>query len=433
MFQTKETKMADSPQTGAKASTKRRAAPSYATYIPKVLKSVYDGGIEEAAKQQLRVVVEDLADRIAQQARQLTVANDRKTVSDLEVKTAVQLILGGGLADNAIDDATMAIESYDATDSGPKVVRAGLIVPPSLAEKNIRDHSNLRVSEKAGVYLAAVMEHLIADMTERAGKEAQEDKRKRITVRQLYLAISSDEELKKVVKTELLGGGVLPYIHSSLEPKEGDKKKRTKKRSKKGSAKTTGPKPHRFRAGTVALRKIKKYQKSTDLLLPKEQFRRVVRSINIDKKTGKDLSKDKKTRFSNEALDDLQKYVEQALVKWIKAANLIGVEFEHMSLTPRALDLAKEIAMGDHMADTSMVTNKAIAQVSQPGLQRLAQRAGVKRITGQSYDNIREGLALTVTQVLRPSVTIGKSEGKRTLTPKILRLGAMSQGISLAI
>ncbi len=37
-------------------------------------------------------------------------------------------------------------------------------------------------------------------------------------------------------------------------------------------------KPHRFRPGTVALREIRKYQKSTDLLLAKLPFSRVVRS-----------------------------------------------------------------------------------------------------------------------------------------------------------
>ena len=38
-------------------------------------------------------------------------------------------------------------------------------------------------------------------------------------------------------------------------------------------------KPHRWRPGTVALREIKKYQKSTDLLLRKLPFQRLVREI----------------------------------------------------------------------------------------------------------------------------------------------------------
>ena len=38
-------------------------------------------------------------------------------------------------------------------------------------------------------------------------------------------------------------------------------------------------KPHRFRPGTVALREIRKYQKSTDLLIRKIPFQRLVREI----------------------------------------------------------------------------------------------------------------------------------------------------------
>lgn len=38
-------------------------------------------------------------------------------------------------------------------------------------------------------------------------------------------------------------------------------------------------KAHRFRPGTVALREIRRYQKSFDLLLPKAPFMRLVREV----------------------------------------------------------------------------------------------------------------------------------------------------------
>src|SRR3989338_5263788 len=44
-------------------------------------------------------------------------------------------------------------------------------------------------------------------------------------------------------------------------------------------------KPHRFRPGTVALREIRRYQKSTDLLIRKLPFQRLVREIAQDFKT----------------------------------------------------------------------------------------------------------------------------------------------------
>ena len=47
---------------------------------------------------------------------------------------------------------------------------------------------------------------------------------------------------------------------------------------------TTGgiKKPHRYRPGTVALRDIRKYQKSTNLLVRKLPFQRLVREIAQD-------------------------------------------------------------------------------------------------------------------------------------------------------
>ena len=40
--------------------------------------------------------------------------------------------------------------------------------------------------------------------------------------------------------------------------------------------------PHRYRPGTVALREIRRYQKSTDLLIRKLPFQRLVREIAQD-------------------------------------------------------------------------------------------------------------------------------------------------------
>src|SRR6266576_1954126 len=50
------------------------------------------------------------------------------------------------------------------------------------------------------------------------------------------------------------------------------------------SAPATGgvKKPHRYRPGTVALREIRRYQKSTDLLIRKLPFQRLVREIAQD-------------------------------------------------------------------------------------------------------------------------------------------------------
>ena len=77
------------------------------------------------------------------------------------------------------------------------------------------------------------------------------------------------------------------------------------------SAPATGgvKKPHRYRPGTVALREIRRYQKSTELLIRKLPFQRLVREIAQDFKT--DL------RFQSSAVVALQEaseaYVRAAL------------------------------------------------------------------------------------------------------------------------
>ena len=70
------------------------------------------------------------------------------------------------------------------------------------------------------------------------------------------------------------------------------------------SAPATGgvKKPHRYRPGTVALREIRRYQKSTELLIRKLPFQRLVREIAQDFKT--DL------RFQGSAVLALQEAAE---------------------------------------------------------------------------------------------------------------------------
>ncbi|KAJ7861725.1 histone 3a [Mycena olivaceomarginata] len=66
------------------------------------------------------------------------------------------------------------------------------------------------------------------------------------------------------------------------------------------------PKPRRPLSGTVAIRKIRKYQKATRLLIPKTSFQRLVKEIV------KDYEPD--LRFQSAALLVLQEATEDYLV-----------------------------------------------------------------------------------------------------------------------
>lgn len=71
---------------------------------------------------------------------------------------------------------------------------------------------------------------------------------------------------------------------------QGNLRKQSGQRGKKAKPPVTGvKKPHRFKPGTVALREIKKYQRSTDLLMRKLPFSRMVREILAEVAKGRDL------------------------------------------------------------------------------------------------------------------------------------------------
>jgi len=94
-------------------------------------------------------------------------------------------------------------------------------------------------------------------------------------------------------------------------------------------------KPHRYKPGTVALREIRKYQKSTELLIRKLPFQRLVREIAQDYKS--DL------RFQSNAVLALQEASEAYLVSLFEDTNLCAVHAKRVTIMPRDLSLARRI------------------------------------------------------------------------------------------
>ncbi|XP_077636815.1 histone H3.1-like [Crocuta crocuta] len=103
------------------------------------------------------------------------------------------------------------------------------------------------------------------------------------------------------------------------------------------SAPATGgvKKPHRYRPGTVALREIRRYQKSTELLIRKLPFQRLVREIAQDFKT--DL------RFQSSAVMALQEACEAYLVGLFEDPNLCAIHAKRVTIMPKDIQLARRI------------------------------------------------------------------------------------------
>ena len=94
-------------------------------------------------------------------------------------------------------------------------------------------------------------------------------------------------------------------------------------------------KPHRYRAGTVALKDIHHFQGSTALLIRKLPFQRVVREIAQDIKT--DL------RFQSAAVLCLQEATEAYIVGLFDDANLCAIHARRVTIMPKDIQLARRI------------------------------------------------------------------------------------------
>ena len=94
-------------------------------------------------------------------------------------------------------------------------------------------------------------------------------------------------------------------------------------------------KPRRYRPGTVALREIRRYQKSTDLLISKAPFQRLVRQIATELKVD--------VRFQSIAILALQEAAEAYLVRLFEDSNLCAVHAKRVTIFPRDMQLARRI------------------------------------------------------------------------------------------
>lgn len=94
-------------------------------------------------------------------------------------------------------------------------------------------------------------------------------------------------------------------------------------------------KPHRYRPGTVALREIRKYQKSTELLIRKMPFQRLVREIAQEFKL--DL------KFQSTAILALQEAAEAYLTGLFEDTNLCALHAGRVTVMLRDMVLARRI------------------------------------------------------------------------------------------
>ncbi|XP_055047653.2 uncharacterized protein [Misgurnus anguillicaudatus] len=300
--------------------------------------------------------------------------------------------------------------------------RAGLQFPVGRVHRLLRKGNyGERVGAGAPVYLAAVLEYLTAEILELAGNAARDNKKTRIIPRHLQLAVRNDEELNKLLGgVTIAQGGVLPNIQAVLLPKKTEKPAKSKQRvflvimarTKQTARKSTGgkaprkqlatkaarksapatggvKKPHRYRPGTVALREIRRYQKSTELLIRKLPFQRLVREIAQDFKT--DL------RFQSSAVGALQEASEAYLVGLFEDTNLCAIHAKRVTIMPKDIQARQKKGHVELHSSVSFYEKQQILQTKMSGRGKTGGKARAKAKTRSS----RAGLQFPVGRVHR--------------------------------
>mmetsp|Transcript_6969 Transcript_6969/g.14438 ORF Transcript_6969/g.14438 Transcript_6969/m.14438 type:complete len:154 (-) Transcript_6969:1417-1878(-) len=102
-----------------------------------------------------------------------------------------------------------------------------------------------------------------------------------------------------------------------------------------GSSEVKVKKPHRFRPGTKALMEIRKYQKSTDLLIRRLPFCRIVKEITH--------LYHPELRWKVDALTAIQYAAEDYIISLLDDSNLCAIHAKRVTIMPRDLRLARRI------------------------------------------------------------------------------------------
>lgn len=305
----------------------------FEVYISKVLKQICENcGITFNAKQQLNSFICIFCKYISNISTELTIFGKRKTISEKEIKNALKIILTGELLKNSLSEGDKSVDNFKNTlEKGSRQNKANIIFPPSIVEKFLRNFGNTKVmvTSAAPIFFAAVLEYLCYEILDLSSIYCKDDKRARITVRDMEISIRNDYELNNLfikLNISFLGGGVIPFIHSSML------KKSTKSRVGKN---------HKFKSGTVAIRDIKKEQKSECLILSKSYFERIVRNIFKEYKTEENF------KIKKDVFIILQHFIEQYIVKLFYNSNFLTIHSGRVKL------ISSDIAMVSYLCDNS--------------------------------------------------------------------------------
>ncbi|XP_055606028.1 uncharacterized protein LOC129754929 [Uranotaenia lowii] len=278
--------------------------------------------------------------------------------------------------------------------------------------------SGLIYEETRGV-LKVFLENVIRD----AVTYTEHAKRKTVTAMDVVYALKRQGRVEQTAlgRHHRSGRSAMARTKQTARKSTGGKapRKQLATKAARKSAPATGgvKKPHRYRPGTVALREIRRYQKSTELLIRKLPFQRLVREIAQDFKT--DL------RFQSSAVMALQEASEAYLVGLFEDTNLCAIH----AMTGRGKG-GKGLGKGGAKRHRKVLRDN-IQGITKPAIRRLARRGGVKRISGLIYEETRGVLKVFLENVIRDAVTYTEHAKRKTVTAMDVVYALKRQGRTL--
>ncbi|XP_057643346.1 uncharacterized protein LOC130885664 [Chionomys nivalis] len=281
--------------------------------------------------------------------------------------------------------------------------------------------SGLIYEETRGV-LKVFLENVIRD----AVTYTEHAKRKTVTAMDVVYALKRQGRREPVAAHSSSRFFTMARTKQTARKSTGGKapRKQLATKAARKSAPATGgvKKPHRYRPGTVALREIRRYQKSTELLIRKLPFQRLVREIAQDFKT--DL------RFQSSAVMALQEASEAYLVGLFEDTNLCAIHAKRpITMSGRGKG-GKGLGKGGAKRHRKVLRDN-IQGITKPAIRRLARRGGVKRISGLIYEETRGVLKVFLENVIRDAVTYTEHAKRKTVTAMDVVYALKRQGRTL--
>lgn len=275
------------------------------THIAKIA-SAKDTGLTLLAKHHVNSSLCMIGRTISRLAELFTELQEKTTLGLKEFECSLEYYVAcKNTRERMLEKAKLATEKFKTKKEdvlakhSSRQEKSEIVFPPSITEKFLRKNrktknfSSLMITADIPIYLACILETICEDILNNCNEIAKLNNHMRITIRDLEIGIENEKTylntLYKKCDIHFIGGGTIPI--SIPIPK-------TKTRN------------------ASSLREVKKYQKTTHLMLAKAPFERMVREVCREV-----YENDTEPFLSKEIFPLLQRYMEQYLLTLLKKAN----------------------------------------------------------------------------------------------------------------